>query len=248
MVALEEQRPSLYKAKRFGSIETKTISFWPQVITWWRGLCSRVSRWLPSAPRFVNSFRNSIIFIHGLTGDRERTWRAKTATAPWPQSLLPSKIPNARILTFGYDAYVADWKGVVSNNRIGNHSMNLITSISTYRDNDETVGIEPVEKWEVRSETDIDRMIGLLFSFAIVWAVLCVRMQVDSLPKSMMLYKLTSTIGTGGVTAKNRKTSTKRFSHHLWHHISRYSAQWLWPCTMGKETSQVLRSSQANKP
>ncbi|RMZ84471.1 hypothetical protein DV738_g741, partial [Chaetothyriales sp. CBS 135597] len=53
-----------------------------------------------------------IIFVHGLTGDRERTWMAKDAVAPWPQTLLPSEVLNARILTFGYDADVTnlcDW-------------------------------------------------------------------------------------------------------------------------------------------
>jgi hypothetical protein len=87
-------------------------------------------------------FYYSIVFVHGLTGDRERTWRAKSATAPWPQSLLPSRVHDARILTFGYDAYVSDWRGVVSNNRIGNHSMNLLTSVATYREDDGTVSID----------------------------------------------------------------------------------------------------------
>ncbi|KAH8590732.1 hypothetical protein B0O99DRAFT_300172 [Bisporella sp. PMI_857] len=79
-----------------------------------------------------------IILVHGLTGDYEKTWTAKNAATPWPQSMLPSKIPNARILTFGYDAYIADWRGMVSRNRIGNHSMNLLTSVATFRENDDT--------------------------------------------------------------------------------------------------------------
>ncbi|RDW82157.1 hypothetical protein BP6252_03269 [Coleophoma cylindrospora] len=79
-----------------------------------------------------------IVLIHGLTGDREKTWTAKNADFPWPQSLLPSKVPNARILTFGYDAYVADWRGVVSQNTIGNHAMNLLTSVATFREDDNT--------------------------------------------------------------------------------------------------------------
>ena len=82
----------------------------------------------------------SIIFIHGLTGHREKTWRVKNATDPWPQTLLPAKVSNARILTFGYDAYVADWRGMVAQNRIGNHSMNLLTAVATYREDDDTVG------------------------------------------------------------------------------------------------------------
>ena len=62
--------------------------------------------------------RDSIVFVHGLTGGREKTWKAKSAAAPWPQTLLPSELPNVRILTFGYDAYMADWRGMVSKNRI----------------------------------------------------------------------------------------------------------------------------------
>jgi len=79
--------------------------------------------------------------VHGLTGDREETWKTKEATAPWPQTLLPSEVPNSRVLTFGYDANVADWRGMVSKNRIGNHAMNLLTSIATFREKDETVGL-----------------------------------------------------------------------------------------------------------
>ncbi|KAI3316912.1 hypothetical protein HD806DRAFT_541795 [Xylariaceae sp. AK1471] len=79
-----------------------------------------------------------IVFVHGLTGDRERTWTAKDASNPWPQTLLPSKLPTARILTFGYDAYVADWRGVVSQNRIENHAYNLLTSLASYREEDDT--------------------------------------------------------------------------------------------------------------
>lgn len=50
-------------------------------------------------------------------------------------------LPTARVLTFGYDAYVADWRGVVSQSLIANHVWNLLTSISSYRENDGTVGL-----------------------------------------------------------------------------------------------------------
>ncbi|CAI4216052.1 unnamed protein product [Parascedosporium putredinis] len=63
-----------------------------------------------------------IVFIHGLTGDRERTWTAKDASEPWPQALLPLKLNNIRVLAFGYDAYISDWKNVVSENRIRDHA------------------------------------------------------------------------------------------------------------------------------
>jgi hypothetical protein len=44
------------------------------------------------------------------------------------------------MLTFGYDAYVADWRGVVSQNRVGNHAWNLLTALASYREKDDTVG------------------------------------------------------------------------------------------------------------
>ncbi|KAI0456108.1 hypothetical protein F5B21DRAFT_502584 [Xylaria acuta] len=85
-----------------------------------------------------------IVFIHGLTGDRERTWTAENASEPWPKTLLASKLPTARILTFGYDAYVTDWKSVVSQNRIANHSLNLLTSLAHYREGKEDTNEHPI--------------------------------------------------------------------------------------------------------
>ena len=101
------------------------------------------------------TFSLSIVFIHGLTGDRDATWTASDATDPWPKTLLPPVISTARVLTFGYDANVADWKGVVSQSRIANHAGNLLTALSTYRENDDTVG-SPV--LQIREHTDIYRM------------------------------------------------------------------------------------------
>lgn len=33
----------------------------------------------------------SIVFVHGLTGDRERTWRHEEEQLPWSQTLLPQR-------------------------------------------------------------------------------------------------------------------------------------------------------------
>jgi hypothetical protein len=79
-----------------------------------------------------------IVFIHGLTGDRENTWRAANSSDPWPKTLLSPIIPNARILAFGYDAYVTDWKTMLSQNKLGCHSWNLLTSLATHREADNT--------------------------------------------------------------------------------------------------------------
>jgi hypothetical protein len=63
----------------------------------------------------------------------------KGSSSSWPATLLPTKISNTRVLTFGYDAYVADWRGMVSKTRIGNHSTNLLSAIATHREDDGTV-------------------------------------------------------------------------------------------------------------
>lgn len=45
----------------------------------------------------------SIVAIHGLNGHREKTWTATNGVF-WLRDLLPRRIPNARIMSWGYDA------------------------------------------------------------------------------------------------------------------------------------------------
>ena len=48
-----------------------------------------------------------IVFVHGLNGNPYKTWLEPDKGVYWPVHLLPKDVPNARIMTFGYDA---DWK------------------------------------------------------------------------------------------------------------------------------------------
>ena len=73
-----------------------------------------------------------IVFVHGLSGDRERTWSLSQGLGCWPQDLLPKEVPEARILTFGYDAYII---GTVSNNKIRDHARNLVNELVRVRTN-----------------------------------------------------------------------------------------------------------------
>jgi pimeloyl-ACP methyl ester carboxylesterase len=82
----------------------------------------------PSKPAVVD-----IVFIHGLTGDRQRTWTHPEDRSPWPKTLLPQLIPNARILTYGYDAYVIRQHGPVSSNRVRDHANHLLSHLATHR-------------------------------------------------------------------------------------------------------------------
>jgi len=73
-----------------------------------------------------------ICFVHGLTGDRDSTWTADGQSTPWPKTLLPPKLRQARILTYGYDAYIVR-KSVASSNRLIDHAMNLLNDLTTNR-------------------------------------------------------------------------------------------------------------------
>jgi protein SERAC1 len=73
-----------------------------------------------------------ICFIHGLTGDHDRTWTANTQHQPWPKTLLAPELNSARILTYGYDAYVIG-KGTSSQNRLTDHAQNLVNDLTTNR-------------------------------------------------------------------------------------------------------------------
>ncbi|OAQ71444.1 SesB [Pochonia chlamydosporia 170] len=73
-----------------------------------------------------------ICFVHGLSGNRIGTWTAKGHTAPWPETLLPLKLQKARILTYGYDAYIAQ-KSVASTNGLSDHAKNLLTDLTANR-------------------------------------------------------------------------------------------------------------------
>ncbi|KAJ6003563.1 hypothetical protein N7522_006255 [Penicillium canescens] len=85
-----------------------------------------------------------IVFIHGLKGDREETWTAKDATDLWPKILLPPIFPAARILTFGYDAYVANGRDVTLKKLIAKHANDLLESLSSSRKEEDGTNERPI--------------------------------------------------------------------------------------------------------
>ena len=72
-------------------------------------------------------------------GDREKTWTGENSSDSWPQTPPPPKIPNARVLTFGYESDVAGMRGIVSENGIGDYAASLLAALATLRKEGDTV-------------------------------------------------------------------------------------------------------------
>ncbi|KAG8818980.1 hypothetical protein FRC17_010639 [Serendipita sp. 399] len=66
-----------------------------------------IAEWVNPRILFANAYNSridiSIVAIHGLDGHREQSWMAEDGTM-WLKDLLPGDFPNARILSYGYDA------------------------------------------------------------------------------------------------------------------------------------------------
>lgn len=72
-------------------------------------------------------FSSSIVAVHELNGHRDKTWTAKN-DVNWLQDLLPSDIPNARILSWGYDANTHS-SSQISDEYLYNYGTTLITDL-----------------------------------------------------------------------------------------------------------------------
>lgn len=73
-----------------------------------------------------------IIFVHGLRGHRENTW--STGDFCWPRDLLPNDLDTSRIISWGYDANVADFLSSSSQASMHAHATALLEDISMERE------------------------------------------------------------------------------------------------------------------
>ncbi|KAH0562316.1 hypothetical protein GP486_002990 [Trichoglossum hirsutum] len=79
-----------------------------------------------------------IIFIHGITGNRETTWTDNATGIFWPEQFLAGSVPKSRILTFGYDAEAVRLWRTASKNRTGNNAVNLANDLAQLRGRTQT--------------------------------------------------------------------------------------------------------------
>ncbi len=75
----------------------------------------------------------SVVFLHGWRGKRTKTWLAAGAATPWPQELLSKKIPEARIISFGYNADIVHFTREAGQNTVREHARNLVSDLTDVR-------------------------------------------------------------------------------------------------------------------
>lgn len=69
--------------------------------------------------------RNSIVFVHGLQND---AWKADNGIC-WPETLLPAKAPNARILSLKYPVDSVFFNGEGNLLRTSSRLINKLTDL-----------------------------------------------------------------------------------------------------------------------
>ena len=83
---------------------------------------------------------NSIVAVHGLNGTPRGTWTDKKSGRFWLEDFLPTALPTARIMTFGYDSRLA-----FSNSMAGveNFARDLLNRLRIVRASSEVLSPAP---------------------------------------------------------------------------------------------------------
>lgn len=80
---------------------------------------------------------NSIVAVHGLTGDAIKTWTSQPQDICWLNhpDFLPKYIKRARVLVWGYNANISSLAGrSTSSDRILQHAQTLVAQLQADRD------------------------------------------------------------------------------------------------------------------
>ncbi|KAH0541380.1 hypothetical protein FGG08_004144 [Glutinoglossum americanum] len=73
---------------------------------------------------------DSIVAVHGLGGHAMNTWTHKSSKKMWLRDFLPETMPDARIMTFGYDARVLNSRNILG---LLENAENLLADLWSHR-------------------------------------------------------------------------------------------------------------------
>jgi len=77
---------------------------------------------------------SSVIAVHGLGGDWERTWTNENTGIFWLKDCLPHDVESARVMSFEYNAAFA-FGGSTAD--VGDHAKDLLSDLIDKREQDE---------------------------------------------------------------------------------------------------------------
>ncbi|KAF8526914.1 hypothetical protein BU17DRAFT_61891 [Hysterangium stoloniferum] len=80
-----------------------------------------------------------IVAIHGLNGDPKESWTADNGSL-WLRDFLPQDMVPARILSYGYDAYVHGRKQL-SEQTLNGHARDFVVKLVLYRKRTHTIAL-----------------------------------------------------------------------------------------------------------
>jgi len=116
----------------------------------------------------------SIIAIHGLNGDREETW--STGGVNWLREFLPDDVPNARILSYGYNSRTHGSR--FQSQSLYEYGKSFLDALCTFWKRTEvTLGDPHVLHMNLLTETNRLKL-GPSSSLRIVWVALSPRVYV----------------------------------------------------------------------
>ncbi len=77
---------------------------------------------------------HSIVAVHGLQGDFERTWEKNGEV--WLRDFLGDKIPNVQVLSFGYNSLIthSGWT-----HQLEDFARQLLQAVKNYRNDSDRV-------------------------------------------------------------------------------------------------------------
>lgn len=75
-----------------------------------------------------------IVFVHGLRGSRIQTW--SSGNCFWPRDFLSKDLEHARLITWGYDADIANAFKFASRDSIYSHADTLLNDLARVRQTD----------------------------------------------------------------------------------------------------------------
>ncbi|KAK7972439.1 hypothetical protein PG988_006573 [Apiospora saccharicola] len=124
----------LFSRKRSGNIAAPSEVSTPPQISAPRTQSSTTTSTVPYGLEIVSEGDHpavDIVAVHGLNGHREQTWVASNNTH-WLRDLLPADIPNARIMSWGYDANTHSSSGI-SCQYLYDHARSLVSDLCRKR-------------------------------------------------------------------------------------------------------------------